>query len=155
MDRPAPDLVKRLERLERRCRWLGLTLLSVTVLLLGVAATPSADVMTVRGLRLVDEEGRLRAELAMREDSPGLFLLDAAGVERLLLVDQAEQTALFIKDAAGVTRLGAAQFAHGGGGFALHGSDSKGAAVLYLKGEGSLGFYDENGDATLRLGAGD
>ncbi len=31
------------------------------------------------------------------------------------------------------TRVGVAQFAHGGGGVALYGPDSKVAAVLYLK----------------------
>ncbi len=63
-----------------------------------------------------------------------------------------EQTGLFLRDAEGTVRLGAAQFAHGGGGCALHGEESKGAAVLYQKGgKGSLSFYDEAGGVTHRV----
>ena len=54
-------------------------------------------------------------------------------------------------DETGGTRLGAAQFAHGGGGYALHGPEMKGAAVLYLKGEGSLSMYDAEGELTDRF----
>jgi hypothetical protein len=57
------------------------------------------------------------------------------------------------RDDAGDTRLGAAQFAHGGGGYALHGPKMKGAAVLYLAGEGSLSMYDPEGIRTARFPA--
>jgi hypothetical protein len=49
------------------------------------------------------------------------------------------------------SRVVAAQFAHGRGGFALHGPESKGAAVLYLKEEGSLTFHGSDGEVTARL----
>lgn len=51
----------------------------------------------------------------------------------------------------GDTRLGAAQFAHGGGGYALHGPGGRGAAVLYLSGDGSLTIYDAEGGVTARF----
>ena len=62
-----------------------------------------------------------------------------------------EQSALLLKDESGNTRVGAAQFAHGGGGFALHGTDMKGAAVLYHKRGGSLSFFDTLGSLTTRI----
>ena len=60
-------------------------------------------------------------------------------------------SALFIRDSEGVIRVGVAQFAHGGGGVALHGPGSKGAAVLYFQEAGSLTFYDPDGNPTMRL----
>ena len=54
----------------------------------------------------------------------------------------------------GTTRVGVAQFAHGGGGFALHGPEAKGAAVLYLQGDGSLTFYGPDGDVQARYPGG-
>jgi len=47
--------------------------------------------------------------------------------------------------------IGLSQFAHGGGGLALHGENSKGASVLYHKGSGSLSFYDMEGNVKLKL----
>ena len=44
-------------------------------------------------------------------------------------------------------------FAHGGGVVALHGQDSKGAAVLYLKDEGSLRFFESEGGITNQVTA--
>jgi len=77
--------------------------------------------------------------------------LDESGQDRLSLNHDAGGTALFIRDEGGVIRLGAAHFAHGGGGFALHGPDSRGAAVLYYDESGSLSFFDPEGNITLRL----
>ncbi|HSG07903.1 MAG TPA: hypothetical protein VLA36_06085 [Longimicrobiales bacterium] len=79
---------------------------------------------------------------------------NAAGVARATLGDDAEGTALYLRDGDGTTRVGVAQFAHGGGGFALHGQDAKGAAVLYLKGDGSLTFFDAAGDVQARYPGG-
>ena len=51
-----------------------------------------------------------------------------------------------------VSDAGVARFAHGGGGVALHGAESRGAAVLFLKdGAGSLTFYDESGETRQRV----
>ncbi len=43
-----------------------------------------------------------------------------------------------------------AQFAHGGG-VALRGPDSKGAAVLYFKDQGSLRSFDSEGQVTNQV----
>ena len=62
------------------------------------------------------------------------------------------QAAMYLLDEAGAIRVGAAQYAHGGGGFALHGDESKGAAVLYMKDrKGTLTFYDDGGGVRARL----
>ena len=89
--------------------------------------------------------------MTARDGATGLFIHVATGGLRLTLSHDAAQSALFIRDDEGTVRLGAAQFAHGGGGFALHGPESRGAAVMYLKGQGSLAFYDENGTVTTRV----
>ena len=74
--------------------------------------------------------GRLRLKAGHHEGSSGLFLLDDEGH----------------------VRVGAAQFAHGGGGFALHGEESKGATVLYMQdGKGSLRLFDGEGAVTAQF----
>ncbi len=136
--------VARLERSGRRTRW-GCAL----VLLVGLAAGSvfSEGEKTVRAERfeLVDPQGRVRATLELRDGGPGLFLSDEQGRLRASVSHDDSQTALYLRDAEGQIRVGAAQFAHGGGGYALHGPEGKGAAVLYLKGKGSLRFFDEQG----------
>jgi len=148
------ELESRIEVLEKRTRFLlGALLVATSLVLLGAA--PSADLKerTVRASRfeLVDAEGRVRGELCFRESAPVFSLLDEEGQDRLTLNHDAGGTALFIRDQGGVIRLGAAHFAHGGGGFALHGPDSRGAAVLYYDESGSLSFYDTDGNRSLHL----
>lgn len=148
------DLESRIEALEKRTRLLVGALLVVTSLtLLGAAASPEGDNQVVRAKRfeLVDSEGRVRGELALQDGAPVFSLLDAAGRDRLSLHHDAGGTALFIRDQEGVIRLGAAHFGLGGGGFALHGPDSKGAAILYYDESGSLSFYDTDGNRSLHL----
>ena len=148
------DLESRIEALEKRTRLLVGALLVVTSLaLLGAAASPEAENPVVRANRfeLVDSEGRVRGELSLQDGAPVFSLLDTAGRDRLSLNHDAGGTALFIRDQEGVIRLGAAHFKHGGGGFALHGPDSKGAAVLYYDESGSLSFYDTDGNRSLHL----
>ena len=148
------DLESRIEALEKRTRLLVGALLVVTSLaLLGSAASPEAETQVVRANRfeLVDSEGRVRGELSLQDGAPVFSLLDTAGRDRLSLNHDAGGTALFIRDQEGVIRLGAAHFKHGGGGFALHGPDSKGAAVLYYDESGSLSFYDTDGNRSLHL----
>ena len=94
------------------------------------------------------------AELAVQDGNPGLYLIDSNGVNRAALFHGAEGTGLYIMDSDGVTRVGIAQFAHGGGGVALHGEESKGATVLYFKEEGSLRFFDSEGEITNQVNAG-
>ncbi len=107
------------------------------------------DPLLERRLRRLERSNRVLG--ADAEGSTGLFVYDASGVARLTLTDDADQSALFINDATGTTRIGVAQFAHGGGGVALHGAESKGATVLYHKGAGSLTFYDEGGQVTAKV----
>ena len=78
-------------------------------------------------------------------------LVDDAGQVRIDLRHDTTETGLFVLDESGGTRISVAQFGHGGGGFALHGPEMKGAAVLYLKGQGSLTFFDEAGEVTQRI----
>jgi len=148
------NLESRIETLEKRTRLLlGALLVTMGLALLGAAPSADPENGTVRATRfeLVDTEGRVRGELSLREGAPVFSLLDETGQDRLSLNHDAGGTALFIRDEEGVVRLGAAQFANGGGSFALHGPDSKGAAVLYYDDSGSLSFYDPDGNRTLRL----
>ena len=123
----------RVRRLERLVHGLAAALVLCSVLLL-VAARPTpqaADVLQAKRFQLVDGEGRVRIDL--RHD--------------------ATETGLFVLDAVGDTRVGIAQFAHGGGGVALHGPSMRGAAVLYLKERGTLTIYDTTGAVTARFPA--
>lgn len=148
------ELERRLLVLERRSRFLLWALLVAACLaLLGTASSPEPVAGVVRASRfeLVDSDGRARGKLAFRDGAPVFSLLDESGQDRLTLNHDAGGTALLIHNASGVVRLGVAHFTHGGGGFALHGPDSKGAAVLYYDESGSLSFYDPEGNRTLRL----
>jgi len=101
--------------------------------------------LKVRQIQIVDANGIIRAAVTTEDNQPVIRLKDETGQDRLALLSDDHQTALLIYDAAGTVRLGASQFAHGGGGYALHGENSQGAAVLYLKQQGRLTFYDEEG----------
>lgn len=148
------DLESRIETLEKRTRLLlGALLVTTSLALLGAAPSTEGELETLRAARfeLVDKAGRVRGELSLREGAPVFSLLDETGQDRLSLNHDAGGTALFIRDQEDVIRIGIAQFAHGGGGFAVHGPDSNGAAVLYYDESGSLSFYDPDGNTTLRL----
>lgn len=151
---PATGLEARVLRLESANRRL-LAALGAGICLAFVAATQGpqrADLVSTRSLEIVDEAGSVRVRLTATPEGPELRLLDEAGVPRAILGHGAEGTALYLKDAQGTTRVGVAQFAHGGGGVALHGEESKGAAVLYLKsGQGTLTFYGADGAVSSRV----
>lgn len=159
-------LESRLASLEKRSRRSGVALLAAVVVMTLSAFAPhddetlkagtivpiDAETLRARKIELVDAEGRVRAELAIDEDgSAGLFLHDEEGRVRASLAHDESQTALYLRDAEGGIRVGAAQYSHGGGGFALHGPGAKGTAVLYLKDEGSLTFYDGAGEVIHRI----
>lgn len=144
------SMERRVRRLERMNWLLAVALLVVGGSALAMSQRSPAVVQTSR-VEVVDAAGRVRMALGVGEDGPSFTLIDAQGVTRASLEDGVEGTALYIMDAAGDTRLGAAHFAHGGGGFALHGPETKGAAVLYLEGEGSLSFYGAEGDVLARF----
>lgn len=148
------SLESRVRRLERvnRAFLAGVGALAGVLLLGAAGADPAPEAIRARSLEVVNEEGRVQARLSSSSRGATLELLDEAGVTRLSLGHGPEDTALYIKDGQGTTRIGVAQFAHGGGGVAIHGEESKGAAVLYLKkGKGSLSFYAEDGTVLHRL----
>jgi len=150
---------RRLARVERRQRWLAAAFLTLGAGWVGTAARDVSevpDVLRARAVQMVDAEGRVRAELAIDDDgSAGLFVRDEEGRSRAVLVHDAAQSALYLLDEDGTIRVGSAQYAHGGGGFALHGPKSEGAAVLYLKDEGSLTFYGHDGAVLERIPLGE
>jgi|GEM_PF-3172141 len=148
-------LSQRIDALAKRNR-----LLSVLVLgLIGIGLVAGADTKSAesqfiqaRGIQLVDEAGRVRAELAIDKDgSAGLFVRDEKNRVRASVTHDDSQSALYLWDEAGQIRVGVAQFAHGGGGVALHGPHGKGATALYHKDQGSLTFYDKDGKVTSRV----
>ncbi len=146
-------LESRMVRLERYNRYLtGALLLSlVGGSMAAFSFRQNAPIARAGGFELVDEEGSVRARLQVNAEGAGLHLLDESGRTRVSVVHDPDQSALFLRDADGQIRVGAAQFAHGGGGFALHGPQSKGGAILYLKGSGSLSFLDAEGNLTHRV----
>jgi len=85
------------------------------------------------------------------DGSRGLFINDPNDRLRVAAVQDQSQSAFYVFDTTGTIRIGVAQFAHGGEGIALHGENSKGAAVLYYKDSGSLSFYDTDGKITSRI----
>jgi len=138
-----------LEAQSRRWKMFGLACL-LTVLVWTCYPSAVQDAVRARSFALVDADSRTYAEIKMTDGGPGLYLIDAGGVARLSLVHNEEETALYLRDADDQVRIGVAQFAHGGGGVALHGAAAKGAAVLYFKEEGSLTFYDSEGNVIAR-----
>lgn len=147
--------LRRIAALEHRTRLQSVALAVLGALLLAAAATRPGDdpeVLRARAVQMVDAEGRVRAELGVDADgAAGLFVRDVAGRARAMVVHDDEQSGFFALDGEGQVRVGAAQFAHGGGGYALHGPAGKGAAVLYLKSQASLRFYDGEGHVTNEL----
>lgn len=126
-------------------RMLGALSLSLAMYVLGGFASRPDDVVEARSFRLVDDDGKILAELGLEEQGPALRFFDREGGLRLSIVHDNAETGLFVHDAEGQIRVGAAQFSHGGGGFALHGPEGKGSTVLYHKGKGSLTFYGDDG----------
>jgi hypothetical protein len=146
----------RIARLEARQRALVLVgIAGLSLVTLGARAREAPDeVVRTRALEVIDEAGTARAALRMENDHPELVLFDASGVARASLLQDPDQTALFLRDAEGTIRVGAAHFAHGGGGIALHGEESRGAVALYLeKGRGTLSFYGPDGTVLHRVPA--
>lgn len=156
------ELMIRVSRLERELVLWRLALAALVLILGGFAlvgcfdrrleaAESGAKTLRVEKLELVEGD-RVLADLSVENGGPQLRLLDSNGGVRARLWHDDEATALYLNDGAGHTRVGVAQFAHGGGGFALHGEESKGAAVLYLKdAQGSLTFIDREGKVLSRV----
>jgi len=154
MENPMTQLETCIASLERRNRILFLSLTGIMSIILLGAITRVPDetkIMQAERFELSDSDGCVRAEMALRDNQPVFAIKDENGRDRLEIKHDAEETGVFIRDETGTIRIGAAQFAHGGGGFALHGPESKGAAVLYYKSKGSLSSIDDAGNMTLRI----
>ena len=109
-------------------------------------------VVKAKTFRVVDSTGKALAELGTDGDgSTGLFLNGVEDKVAGALVHDASQSALFLRDHEETIRVGAALFAHGGAGFALHGVRGVGGGALYYKGDGSLTFYDIDGTIIGRV----
>ncbi len=144
------NLEHRIRRLERRNRIFQSLLLLVCGFGL-VALTTDDDSLRARSFELMSDDGSVRAALRFDEGNPVFVLHDVDGVERLKLFHEADTTGIYILDEESTPRVGIAQFSHGGGGVALHGPNSKGAAVLYLREKGSLRFFDADGNVTTQV----
>lgn len=121
--------------------------------LLWGCTTSTRETIRAERFQLTDASGVVRAEMSIDDDgSAGFFLIDKEGRRRGALIHDDSQTALYLMDEDGTIRVGAAQFAHGGGGFALHGEQSNGATVMYMKdGAGRVSLYAPDGTETHRF----
>ena len=146
------ELLTRIEKLEKKNKiYSSFFIAALVFTLFGFYSNDIYKNIKTENLQLVDSIGTVRAELRMEEGHPSFSLFDEREKVRFVLTQEKEQTGLFILDETGTVRIGTAQFSHGGGGFALHGANAEGAAVLYLKEDGSLTFYDKEGKVSLRI----
>lgn len=141
----------RVMRLEQRQRRLLVTLGMVFTLVACMAMAPKTQILRAHAFELLAPDGSVAAEWITRDNHPRLHLKDANGTDRVAVYHAPDASGIYVNDTDGVTRIGVAQFAHGGGGVALHGPEGKGAAVLYLKREGSLRFFDATGVITTQV----
>lgn len=145
------ETIDRMARLESRVRILTFLVTALGLIFVTGAAQTMSRSLQGREIDLVDASGRVRAALKLKDGQPGIYLYDEQGLERAALQHNIEETGLFLRDGSGTDRVGIAQFAHGGGGLALHGPGSKGAAALYFKDRGTLTFYDPDGKVISRM----
>lgn len=147
-----PRIEEQLRRLRRTVRGLAAAAVGLPLLAVGLAmGSAGRTVVQAERFELVNPDGRVPAVLGVGEEGAGLTLLDGGGRRRATLTHGEQQTALFLLDDTLTVRVGAAQFAHGGGGFALDGAGSEGASVLYHKGGGALNFFSDAGDVLHRV----
>lgn len=147
MEPSVPSLKRQVRKLQQ-LMWLQFCVLVICVLLLAWLFFRSPALVQAQAFELIDENHNTRGQWKIEDGQPLFSLRDQDGVERIRLFHQADASGLFVKDHHDTTRIGIAQFAHGGGGVALHGAESKGAAVLYFKESGSLRFFDTYGSVT-------
>ena len=144
---------------EKKIAQLQIMLLCLALVVAAILAwlllAPAEGTLRAGAFELVDDQGRVVAVLESDDGYPRLALRDGDGIERVQLFHDKEATGLYVADAAGTTRAGIAQFAHGGGGVALHGEDSRGALVMYYKDSGSVRFFGQNGDVLREISARD
>lgn len=140
-------------RLRRAERWIILLGLALAVALAAIVFLHHRPMGALRAttVELLDANGNPVAVLGAMDGRTGLFLLDEELVPRVSLFHAKDADGLYIDDGEGATRIGVAQFAHGGGGLALHGPGSLGATVLYYKEKGSLRFFDRDGNVVREI----
>lgn len=121
--------------------------------LVAACSTLAAQDQVVRAseLQIIDPDGNVMLQLGAHDGGYGVVVNDTQGNARATLGHNEEGTALYLKDTAGDSRVGAAHFAHGGSGFALHGPKLRGAAVLFYRKNGTLSFYDAEGNVEARF----
>lgn len=141
---------KKIRRLEILVIVLVVLVTVLTFLLFNISKN-RFEVIQANEFKLINKDGQTMAGLELQDNFPHFYLLDKDGKQRLLINHNDSGTHLFLKDQMGTTRVGVAQFSHGGGGIALHGENSKGAAVLYFKEQGSLRFFDKSGEVTHQI----
>lgn len=142
----------RLKRLERLTAMLAVVLI-VAIAGLGYLLLRPSHTLRAQALEIIDVKGNVVAVLGQNDGRTGLFLLDENSIPRVSIFHADDADGLYIDDAGGVTRIGVAQFEHGGGGVALHGPESRGAAVLYFKDSGSLRIFDAQGNVAREVSA--
>ncbi|MGI9517808.1 MAG: hypothetical protein ACR2NP_12225 [Pirellulaceae bacterium] len=151
-----PELQAHIDRLSRelwfhRVALAGMVLCGGIMLLTAAQESTSDEPVTGKSFQLIDDAGGLRAELKTQDGHPALYMYDANSKQRVALWTDDNATALHLKDGDETTRVGAALFAQGGG-FALHGPESRGAAVMtFMDGQREIRFYDDEGDVTERF----
>lgn len=110
----------RLEQSSLRWRRIAAVLCGGWLVFLAVAATPAdrqqdPEEITVHKLRLVDEHGKVRAELSVDEDGRGgLYVFDPTGKVRAEVSTDEQASAMMLRDIGGQNRLGLAvdQYPH-------------------------------------------
>jgi len=151
----ATELTQRLRRRERLNLFLAATVVVLTSAALAgnvSGSSPAQDkAPSASAFHLVDDERNVLAALAPSRDGAELVIRNQRGGARLKLSVDPDKAGLFVMDESGDTRIGVAQFAHGGGGVALHSPETKGTAVLYYEERGSLAFYAEDGALLARV----
>ena len=153
-------LEKELARAERRNRWLLAGAAFVIIVGVGLcgnafrvneamAQPVSGAVKEVRAKNfvLVDQSDRVRAELRMTEDQPGLALFDERGKARAVLSMLENRPALALVDDQGNTRV-VLNVEENQSGLALYKERRILRAYLYEGKEGAgLTLYDEQGNS--------
>jgi len=140
----------RLKRAERRIMLLVLAL-AIALAAIAYLLYRPAGALRATSVELLDAKGNTVAVLGDMDGRTGLFLVDEEYVPRVSLFHAEDADGLYIDDEEGATRIGVAQFAHGGGGLALHGPGALGATVLYYKERGSLRFFDRDGNVVNEI----
>jgi len=101
-----------------------------------------AEVVRAHRFEMIDQDGRVRAEIGFDEGgSGGLFLYDDRERLRTCVVHDATQSAMLMLDEGGMIRLGAQHAEHGRSVLAMHSRGSESATILSHRGGGALSFY--------------